>query len=129
MPTTTSTTKVRTVPPISPSNVLPGLIHCLSGVLPVDDPMNRAPMSLAATPSTTRNSVSVPMLLTGSVLTDALRISAAYEPRRPIHTIPIVVIAMFGNGPDSTPLAPMKLVAAAMKASAMTSGSAGVPSQ
>ena len=60
-------------------------------------------MSLATTPSTIRNSVSVPMLLSAPNAVDQRRISAANEPSSPIHTTPIVVTAMFGSGPDSTP--------------------------
>ena len=123
-PTTNSTRSVSSVPPIRPSTVLPGLIHARSGVLPIDEPTSRAPMSLATTPSTIRNSVSVPMLLPARPPFDQRTISAANEPSRPIHTTPIVVTAMFGSGPDSTPAAPMNPTAPAMKAKAMTSGSA-----
>ncbi len=55
--------------------------------------------------------------------------SAAYEPSRPIQTTPIVVMALFGSGPDSTPLAPMKLIDVAMKARAITNGRANSPIQ
>ncbi len=117
------------MPPISPSTVLAGLIHARSGVLPIDEPINRAPMSLATTPSTIRNSVSVPMFSNAGPRFDQRTISAANEPSRPIHTTPIVVTAMFGSGPDSTPGTPMKPTAPAMKAKATTSGKAPEPTQ
>ena len=72
--------------------------------------------------------MSVPMLLPPPSF-DQRTISAANEPSRPIHTTPIVVTAMFGSGPDSTPAAPMNPTAPAMKAKAMTSGSAWSPTQ
>ena len=85
-------------------------------------------MSLATTPSTMRNIVSVPTFSNPGWL-DHRRIKAANEPSSPIHTTPMVVTAMFGSGPDSTPDAPRKPTDAAMKANATTSGSATLPAQ
>ena len=85
-------------------------------------------MSLAATPSTIRNRVSVPNELPPPRL-DHRRIRAANDPSTPIQTTPSVVTAMFGSGPDSTLVAPRKPAAAAMKANATTRGSVPSPSQ
>ena len=71
--------------------------------------------------------MSVPMF--GPIVLDQRMISAANEPSRPIHTMPIVVTAMFGSGPDSTPGAPMKPIAPAMNANATTSGRPPSPTQ
>ena len=129
--------KVPSAPPSRPSIVLAGLIQPRSGDLPIAEPTTSAPMSLAATPRATMNRVSVPMLLLLAPVSpnrvsgwfDTRRISAPYAPSRPIHTMPIVVTAMFGSGPDSTPRAPMKPIDPAMKANATTSGRPRSPIQ
>src|SRR4051812_32728550 len=127
-PTMNSTSRVSTVPPMRPSSVLPGLIQDRSGVLPSDEPTTSAPMSLATTPRTMTKSVSVPTCPpAASTVLDHLVMSAANDPSTPIHTTPIVVAAMLGNGPDSTPAAPMNPMAPAMKANETTSGSPPSP--
>ena len=119
----TIATMVATVPPIRPSTLLLGLIQARSGVCRQRCRATRAPMSLATTPMASRHSVSVPMLvLTKPAATgkpepfEYRRISAANEPRKPIHTTPSVVMAMFGIGPASRLLAPMNVIAAATNA-------------
>jgi hypothetical protein len=125
--TTKSTMMVISDPPITPSTVFDGLIHERSGVRPIDDPTSSAPMSLATTPRTTRNSVSVPQF--SPPVFDRRTMSAANDPSTPIHTMPSVVMAMFGSGPDSTPWAPRNPAAPAMKAKDTTSGSEATPTQ
>src|SRR5262245_20659625 len=125
--TTKSTMIVISDPPITPSTVFDGLIHARSGVRPIDEPTSRAPTSLATTPRTTRNRVSVPQF--SPPVLDRRTIRAANDPSTPIQTTPSVVIAMLGRGPDSTPWAPRNPAAPAMKAKATTSGNDESPTQ
>lgn len=124
IPKATDTTKAAAVVKVDPA--LPDQL--VRYVRPTADPTPSAPMSLATTPSTTRNNVSVPSELPPARF-DHRTISAANEPSRPIHTTPSVVTAMFGSGPASTLVAPRNPAAAAMKANATTSGNATSPTQ
>ena len=108
------------VPPIRPSIVLPGLIQPRSGDLPIDEPTSeRADVVGDDAEDDHEQGVGADVVAVGAGEPDRVsgcstqrRISAAYEPSRPIHTMPIVVTAMFGSGPDSTPRAPMKPIGA-----------------
>ncbi len=93
-------------------------------------------MSLATTPMASRQSVSVPMLVlrnpsaTGNPLPfEYRRISAANEPRKPIHTTPSVVMAMLGIGAASRLFAPMNVMEMATNPRARINGNARSPAQ
>ncbi|CAB4644391.1 unannotated protein [freshwater metagenome] len=86
-------------------------------------------MSFAITPATMMNSVSVPTFANASPEVEKRRMSAAYEPSRPIQTKASIVTAVLGSGAESMPSPPTKTTAEAMNAKANTSGNAASPIQ
>ena len=124
-----TTTNVPIAPPTKPSIVLDGLIHARSGVRPVAAPTKNAATSLAITPTTTRNNVSVPIFSKPGPEFESRKMSAPYEPNSPTQTIPSMVNPKFGTGPLSTELVPMKLTAPAINENTNTSGNAASPIQ
>ena len=90
---------------------------------PALEPTNSAPMSLATTPTTVASSTPLPQLL------GKRRISAAYEPSRPMYTTPSIVMAALGSGPLSTLPEAIPQIAVATKASTTRSGIASTPTQ
>ena len=119
---------MRSVPPIRPSTVLPGLIQRAQRRL-ADRRTDEQGADVVGDDAEDDEEQRVGADVVAADVFDQRRISAAYEPSSPIHTTPIVVTAMFGSGPDSTPAAPMNPMAPAMNANAMTSGSPPSPTQ
>ena len=71
-----TTAKVPIAPPTMPSFVFPGLIHARRALRPAAEPMKYANTSLAITPTTTKNKVSVPTFPKPAPALDNLKISA-----------------------------------------------------
>ena len=128
-PISATATNVAMAPPTRPSTVLPGLTHSRTGVRPIEDPIINAPTSLATTPATIKNNVSVPIEDGSAAFVEYLKINAAKDPRSPIQTTAIDVIAVLGIGPLCTPCAPTKPIEIAINANVTTNGNAASPIQ